>query len=159
LVDAGAVATKVVTLLEPPKNLMIPYLDMEHGDTLLADQRFAIPCRAELQYCLKGQTQMYTSVVCVTTAQEPGHVAIPKHHQGILDPIEYEIFFAVVASSPECEAAVFSLGLPAGVNLSYDPWPYGADKHTGPDPPRYIRGVAYGRDSAGSAPKSAADLS
>lgn len=58
-VGADSVVTKVATLLEPPKHLMIPYLDIEHGDILYADERFAIPRRAEVQYCLKGQPRMW----------------------------------------------------------------------------------------------------
>ncbi|KFY45605.1 hypothetical protein V495_02892 [Pseudogymnoascus sp. VKM F-4514 (FW-929)] len=132
LVDADSVVTKAITLLEPPKHLMVQYLDIEHGDTL-QDERFTIPRRAEVQYCLKGTTQMYTSVVCLALAQESSQVTEPKHYQGIMDPIEHAVFFDVVGSSPEWAAAVSSLGLPADVELSYEPWPYGADKDTGPE--------------------------
>ncbi|KFX91708.1 hypothetical protein O988_07616 [Pseudogymnoascus sp. VKM F-3808] len=153
LVDADSVVTKAITLLEPPKHLMVQYLDIEHGDTL-QDERFTIPRRAEVQYCIKGTTQMYTSVVCLALAQESSQVTEPKHHQGIMDPIEHAVFFDVVGSSPEWAAAVSSLGLPADVELSYEPWPYGADKDTGPNPPRYIRGVAYARGLSGSHPET-----
>jgi primary-amine oxidase len=154
LVEADSVVTKIVTLLEPPKRLMIPYLDKEHRGTLQPDDDLTIPRCAEVHYCLQGQAQMYMSVVCLTTAQESSHVAVPKPHQGIVDPTEYRAFFAIVASSSEWAAAVSSLGLPAGVNLSYDVVPYGADKDTGPNPPRYIRGWAYALGAAGSHPES-----
>ncbi|OBT49825.1 hypothetical protein VE04_10172 [Pseudogymnoascus sp. 24MN13] len=154
LVEADLIVTKIITLLEPPKRLMIPYLDNEHGDTLQPGDDIAIPRCAEVHYCIQGQAQMHTSVVCLTTSQESSHVAVPKPHQGIVDPIEYRAVFAIVASSSEWATAVSSLGLPAGVNLSYDVVSYGADKDTGPNPLRYLRGWAYALGPAGSNPES-----
>ncbi|OBT97495.2 hypothetical protein VE01_04385 [Pseudogymnoascus verrucosus] len=154
LVEADLIVTKIITLLEAPKRPMIPYLDNEYGDTLQPGDDIAIPRCAEVHYCIQGQAQMYTSVVCLTTSQESSHVAVPKPHQGIVDPIEYRAVFAIVASSSEWATAVSSLGLPAGVNLSYDVVLYGADKDTGPNPLRYLRGWAYALGPAGSNPES-----
>lgn len=154
-VDQDQVAFKAISLREPPKRLVIPYLELEHsGTTDPAASLPKIPRQIEVHYYIKNTTKMYEEVVCIDDNSEVAHFAVPDNHHGPMDPLENRGGLEVVHTSKLWADAVRELGLPEDIELLYDAWPHGADKDTGEIPPRHLRAIAYVKGPAGAHPEN-----
>ncbi|KAK6810720.1 hypothetical protein RU639_013568 [Aspergillus parasiticus] len=152
-VEPEQIAFKAISLREPTKSVMLPYLELEHAGEPPTSLP-VIPRQVEVHYYIKKTTKMYEEVVCVDSNSEVSHIAVPDTDQGPMDPLENRGGIEVVRNSKLWAAAVKDLGLPDNIELLYDAWPRGVDKDTGVIPPRHLRAIAYVQGSAGSHPEN-----
>ncbi len=116
---------KVVTVLEPPKAVLVPFLAAERAGTTPAPA--AIPRRVSVAYYLRNTDKFHDAVVNLTTGavESNARLAADKHGNG--DGEEIVAIENVALSDPGVLAAVARLQLPAGTVLVADPWIYGSD--------------------------------
>ncbi|KAH0841377.1 hypothetical protein FOPE_06399 [Fonsecaea pedrosoi] len=103
-----------ITLDEPPKALLLPYIDAE-DDGMRAHERQFVPRAVQMIYCEPGRSQ----------------------------PDEVVEANRIVLTDPDVRRRIAKLGPPADAQIQCDKWPYGADKPSTPEIPRLIQAMLY----------------
>ncbi|KAJ5560173.1 hypothetical protein N7513_002572 [Penicillium frequentans] len=152
-VNHDQIAFKSISLIEPPKSDMIPYLELEHAGEPPAS-RPKLPRRVELLYYIKNTTKIHEEIVSLDDKSELAHFSVPSIHQGFMDALENRGGIEVVRQSKLWADALKELGLNDDIELLYDAWPHGADKDTAKIPPRHLRAIAYVKGPKGSHPEN-----
>ncbi|KAK4222085.1 putative copper amine oxidase [Podospora fimiseda] len=115
---------KVVTLREPAKKELVPYLTKERaGESPLP----SIDRRAFVVYTLKGTHSLHEAVVNLTTGKVESNVRLGPFVHPNADGDEIVAVEKFALSCPEILNEVEKLKLPEGTELVIDPWIYGAD--------------------------------
>ncbi|KAL8377312.1 hypothetical protein RB595_008142 [Gaeumannomyces hyphopodioides] len=114
---------KVITLLEPAKAQLIPYLDAERK----GQSPSGIDRRSFVVYYIRNTHKLHEAVVNLTQSLVESNVLLgpDKHANGDaeeLTAIEESIF-----KHAELQAEIAKLKLPEGTVLTADPWIYGSD--------------------------------
>ncbi|CAK7566788.1 MAG: hypothetical protein SEPTF4163_004740 [Sporothrix epigloea] len=114
---------KVVTLQEPPKTALIPYLAAEKAGTPLPE----IPRRVFLAYYLRNTHKFHEALVNLSTGvlERNARLAEDKHANG--DGEEIIAIEKMLLADPGVLAALEKLKLPEGSVVVSDPWIYGSD--------------------------------
>ncbi|KAL2428561.1 Copper amine oxidase 1 [Exophiala dermatitidis] len=133
---------KVITLDEPPKKQMIPYLEAEHSGRPLPQ----IPRKAFVSYYIRNTDRFHEAVVNLSAGRVESNVRLGPNMHGNGD---YEEILLVEKNALEDEgvkAALAKLKLPEGTAVTADPWIYGSDGID--DDERLYQVFLYMRDPA-----------
>ncbi|KAK3984250.1 putative copper amine oxidase [Cladorrhinum sp. PSN332] len=114
---------KVVTLREPTKKELVPYLIKERAGAATP----VIDRRAFVVYSLKGTHNLHEAVVNLTSRKVESNVKLGPFVHPNADGDEIVAIENFALSSPEVLAEVAKLKLPEGAELVIDPWIYGSD--------------------------------
>ncbi|OCT50369.1 Copper amine oxidase 1 [Cladophialophora carrionii] len=114
---------KVITLDEPAKKSMIPYLDAEHAGGALP----SIPRKAFVSYYIRNTDRFHEAVVNLSSHSVESNVRLGPNMHGNGD---YDEILQVEKNALEDEKvkeAIKKLQLPEGAAVCADPWIYGSD--------------------------------
>ncbi|TVY55623.1 Copper amine oxidase 1 [Lachnellula cervina] len=153
--DKSVLDFRTISLEEPPKAQLQPFLDAEAAGTLAASS--AMPDRlARITYDVVSENklfQFYESLVDISTGKLVGQELIDPKHQAPLTLGEFDHLVKAVWRSPLFKAAIAEFHLPEGFEVIVEPWPYG-----GPDPDekstRYFQGLCFAQDTRNGNPDS-----
>jgi primary-amine oxidase len=114
---------RVVTLAEPPKAQMIPYLDAEHASkpTTPPPPRIAL-----VQFYLDTSSDFREARLDVTSGRCLEEVKLAGKHSYL----DTELMTAAETSclaDPDVQEAIKALELPEGAVVCVEPWTYGTD--------------------------------
>ena len=127
---------KTITLLEPPKRILVPYLEKEHNGL----PREAIERKAFVTYYLRNtvsrnvrafqtkltsQNRFHEAIVNLSVGQIEHNVRLGPHVHGNLDAEEMFLVEKLVLEDESVKAEIAKLNLPTGTVVVADPWPYG----------------------------------
>ncbi|KAL5591246.1 hypothetical protein FOVSG1_010135 [Fusarium oxysporum f. sp. vasinfectum] len=135
---------KHTTLSEPPKSLLLPYLDAESDGVPVSTRPFVPRCALVL-YTFPGKPGFTESIVSLDTGTEvKSTLSKPGDHAGF-DRDEVIAFNYAILSHPEVLEAIKKLGLDPNVTVQCDTWPFGADKDSSLETPRLVQAMLYAR--------------
>jgi len=135
---------KVVTLEEPTKKTLVPYLEAEHTGKSLPN----IERRAFVAYYLRNTDRFHEAIVNLSSHTVERNVRLGPNEHGSGD---YEEILMVEKNALEDEsvkAEIAKLQLPKGTVVCADPWIYGSDGIN--DDARLYQVFLYMRDPANS---------
>lgn len=113
---------RVVTLAEPPKALMIPFLEAEH-----AGRTAKPPARtARVQFYRDAATDFREALVELDTGKIVDEQTLPGRHSYI-DSTEMQAAEQACLAAPEVQEAISMLKLPENATVCIEPWTYGTD--------------------------------
>ncbi|KAL2194803.1 copper amine oxidase [Corynascus similis CBS 632.67] len=112
---------KVVTLLEPPKAQLAPYLVAERA----GQDPGSIDRRAFVVYYLRGTHNVHEAVVNITTNKVEANAKLGPFTHPNGDGDEIIAVEKAVLAHPEVQAQLDKLQLPPGSIMVSDPWIYG----------------------------------
>ncbi|OAA59594.1 Copper amine oxidase [Niveomyces insectorum RCEF 264] len=114
---------KVVTLREPAKAVLAPYLAaVRAGETPVA-----IPRRAYVAYYIRNTNKFHEAIINLTDSKVESNVRLPAGTHANGDGDEVLAIEQVVLADPGVQAEVAKLQLPAGTVVVAEPWIYGTD--------------------------------
>lgn len=117
---------RVITLLEPPKKLMITYLEKEHQNQPIKD----VPIRhARVEVVVKGRTnenQLFELYVDLDNEKVTQKLHVKGKHSYI-DANHMKAVEAACLADEGIQAELRSLNLPAGATPVVEPWAYATD--------------------------------
>ncbi|KAI1611834.1 primary-amine oxidase [Exophiala viscosa] len=114
---------KVITLEEPPKKQMVPYLEAEHNGSSLP----RIPRKAFVSYYIRNTDRFHEATVNLSSGKVESNARLGPNMHGNGD---YDEILEVEKNALEDEgvrAAIAKLQLPEGTAVTADPWIYGSD--------------------------------
>ncbi|KAK1597067.1 copper amine oxidase [Colletotrichum navitas] len=136
---------KVVTLSEPAKAQLAPYLDArDKGQSPPQPDR-----RAFLTYYVRGTDLFHEAVANLTTGKVESNVKLGANLHGNVDYDEAQIVEKIALEDPKVVAEIKKLELPEGAVVCADPWIYGSDGVN--DDERLYQVFLYMRDPNNSA--------
>ncbi|KAK2011733.1 copper amine oxidase [Colletotrichum eremochloae] len=136
---------KVVTLNEPAKAELAPYLDArDKGQSPAQPDR-----RAFLAYYIRGTNLFHEAVVNLTTGKVESNVKLGANVHGNVDYGEAQLVEKIALEDPKVIAEIKKLELPEGTVVCADPWIYGSDGVD--DDERLYQVFLYMRDPNNSA--------
>lgn len=132
---------KSISLSEPPKALLLPYLDAESNKTALP---FVPRCISVIWSALH-ERRVSESVVSLDTGLEVRRESTRKGQHGANDRDELRRAGDKILSDPLVRAAVQELRLPADVVVQADTWMFGTDRECGEDTHKMLQTLLYAR--------------
>ncbi|KAK3937146.1 copper amine oxidase 1 [Diplogelasinospora grovesii] len=114
---------KVITLLEPAKAQLIPYLAAERAGQSPVD----IDRRAFVVYYFKGTHNLHEAVVNLTQNKVESNVKLGPFIHANGDGEELVAVEKALLAHPDVQAEIAKLKLPDGAEVVADPWIYGSD--------------------------------
>lgn len=114
---------KAITLDEPSKALVLPYLDAEHEGLKLP----AVPRTAYVLYVMVNTHKTFEAIVDITTGKLVSNAQIPEDCHAAADAAELYEIEEIALSSPEVKKELERLNLPPDAKVVCDPWTYGSD--------------------------------
>jgi primary-amine oxidase len=145
---------RAVSLSEPAKTDLIPFLEAEHAGALTAETprppRLAL---VEHDLVRPSDHEYIRAVVdigsgAVVSKESAGHRAFAYYTPG-----EFAQFQDICVASALFKDAMAEFVLPEGFVLAIDPWPYGGPDEV-EDAPRYMQGLVFARDASKANPDS-----
>ncbi|EER26360.1 hypothetical protein D8B26_003276 [Coccidioides posadasii str. Silveira] len=113
---------RVVTLAEPPKAEMVPFLEAEH-----ASKPVAPPSRtAMVQFYLDDSSDFREIRVDLSSREVTEELKLTGKHSYI-DPALMDECEEACLKDPEVQKAIAALDLPQGAVVCVEPWTYGTD--------------------------------
>ncbi|KAI1608197.1 amine oxidase [Exophiala viscosa] len=113
---------RVITLAEPPKALLAPYLQAERANQI----RPKIPRKAFCQYYLNDRQQFHQVEVDIDTGKLSSREELPGKHS-YTDAEEGTKAEAGCLAEPTVQAALKQLDLPENAVVVVEPWTYAPD--------------------------------
>jgi primary-amine oxidase len=113
---------RVITLAEPPKALLVPYLQAERAN----QARSKIPRQAFCQYYLNDRQQFHQVKVDIDTGELSNKEALPGKHS-YTDAEEGIKAEAGCLADTTVQAAIKQLDLPEDAKIVVEPWTYAPD--------------------------------
>ncbi|KAH6623646.1 copper amine oxidase [Chaetomium tenue] len=141
---------KVVTLLEPAKAQLIPYLAAERA----GQHPGSIDRRAFVVYYFRGTHNLHEAVVNLTTGKVEANVKLGPFTHANGDGEELIAVEKALLAHPDVQAELAKLQLPEGTVVISDPWIYGSDgvkEGSFYDDKRVMQCFLYMRDPQNSA--------
>ncbi|KAH8755096.1 copper amine oxidase [Diaporthe sp. PMI_573] len=145
-----------ILLLEPPKNEVLPFLELEHSGKLSEDtprpQRLA---KVQYDAITKGSKvpQHQESIVDLRQKERVEHHVIAQEYHAALTIHELQAAADACASSPVLKEKLKEFKLPDGFEVVIEPWPYGApDIDDGAR--RFFQALLFARDTRSKNPDS-----
>ncbi|KAK7700571.1 hypothetical protein SLS57_012052 [Botryosphaeria dothidea] len=114
---------KAVTLEEPPKAEVIPYLDAEHSGA----PRPSIRRKAFINYYIRNTNKYHEAIVDLTAGVLEKNVRLGPNVHANGDGDEIVAIEKVALEDPGVQAEIAKLQLPKGTVVVIDPWIYGSD--------------------------------
>ncbi|KAL1973967.1 hypothetical protein VTN31DRAFT_5527 [Thermomyces dupontii] len=113
---------RVLTLAEPPKKLMIPFLEAEHqGRSAQPPAR-----QAQVQFHTDARPDLMEAIVELSTGRIVELQALPGRHSYV-DATEMDAAERACLDAPEVKEALRKLNLPENATVCIEPWTYGTD--------------------------------
>lgn len=113
---------RVITLAEPPKAILLPYLEAERTD----QPRPKVPRKAFCQYYLDDRQQFHQLEINIATKELSDREALPGKHS-YTDAEEGIKSEAACLADPQVQAAIKQLDLPENAVIVVEPWTYAPD--------------------------------
>ncbi|KAK5169032.1 uncharacterized protein LTR77_006341 [Saxophila tyrrhenica] len=146
--DSGKQQAKVhfknISLHDPPKALLLPYLDAEAAG-LPHEKRGYVPRCVDVIWSTENGRYVTESVVSLDAKTVIAEDHMGRGQHGPNDRYEVRQASQVILSDPKVLEAIKALKLPSDVVIACDPWMYGADKDSTEDTPKYIQALLYAR--------------
>ncbi|KAK3384997.1 copper amine oxidase [Podospora didyma] len=114
---------RVITLYEPPKEELVPYLAAERAGEALP----AVDRRAFVVYYFKGTDALHEAIVNLTKGAVERNVRLGPFTHPNADGEEIIAVEKAALAHPDVQAEIAKLQLPEGTVLVLDPWIYGSD--------------------------------
>jgi primary-amine oxidase len=115
-------AFRVVTLAEPPKALMVPFLEAEHtGRTVKPPPR-----TARVQFYRDVATDFREALIELSTGKIVDEQTLLGKHSYV-DSTEMQAAEQACLAAPEVKEAIRMLKLPDNATVCIEPWTYGTD--------------------------------
>ncbi|KAL8797536.1 MAG: hypothetical protein Q9195_000353 [Heterodermia aff. obscurata] len=131
---------KAVTLEEPEKSRLIPYLDAEHGGHRLP----SIDRKAFVSYYIRNTDKFHEAVVNLSHDRVESNVRLGPNVHGPGDSEEILLVEQIALEDAGVKAEIAKLHLPDGTAIVSDPWIYGSDGVN--DDRRMYQNFLYMRD-------------
>jgi primary-amine oxidase len=113
---------RVVTLAEPSKDVMVPFLEAEHRGQMAQS-----PARsARVQFYRDVATDFHEAVVDLATGEITKQDALPGRHSYV-DSTEMQAAEQACLAAPDVKEAIRLLDLPENATVCIEPWTYGTD--------------------------------
>ena len=112
---------KAVTLAEPPKLDVLPYLDAERNAIALP----SVERKAFICYYLRNTNKLHEAIVSLTEQKVESNVRLGKNLHGAGDAEEIMAMERIVLEDDGVREALKKLSLPEGAVVVCDPWIYG----------------------------------
>ena len=113
---------KAAGLDEPPKTLLVEYLDAEHAGR----PRPALPRNIFVMWYIKRTPRLFEAIVDVTNGTIANQTELPRDFHGPVDRAELSEAAAVTIADPGVLTELRRLGVDPK-NVVLDPWDYGVD--------------------------------
>jgi primary-amine oxidase len=150
-----------ITLSEPPKSLLMPYLDAESAG-IESSKRPWVPRCARITWAQVHERQDCESIVSLDTELEVAHTDTKVSQHNGLDkyapiPVKMlsfsngtdrdEVIAATITilTDPMVLAEIKKFQLPENVTIQCDTWPFGTDLDSKEDDYKLIQAVIYAR--------------
>ncbi|KAH0543299.1 hypothetical protein FGG08_002362 [Glutinoglossum americanum] len=133
---------KAITLHEPKKRDVIPYLAAEHASKHpphLARKAFVL-------YYIKNTDKLHEAILSLSEGRVESNVRLAPEHHSSSDGEEVILIEKIVLEDERVKAEIAKLQLPPGRVVISDPWIYGTDGIN--DERRQFQCFLYVRDSA-----------
>ncbi|KAK3386275.1 copper amine oxidase [Sordaria brevicollis] len=117
---------KIITLLEPPKAELMPYLVAERSCSFQAPP-LDIPRRSFIVYSLRGTHNVHEAIVNLTTSTVESNAKLGPFQHANSDGEEILAVERALLADPRVKEEVAKLKLPEGSKIVIDPWIYGSD--------------------------------
>ncbi|KAF2007923.1 hypothetical protein P154DRAFT_453216 [Amniculicola lignicola CBS 123094] len=114
---------KAVTLEEPPKSEVLPYLEAEHNGQSLPP----VSRRAFINYYIRNTSKFHEAIVDLNTGRVLRNVLLGASVHANGDGEEIVAIEKLVLDDPGVKAEIAKLQLPEGTVVISDPWIYGSD--------------------------------
>jgi primary-amine oxidase len=114
---------KVITLQEPPKSEVLPYLSAEHNNK----PRPSISRKAWLNYYIRNTNKYHEAVVNLSTGRVERNVLLGPNFHANGDADEIVLIEKLALEDESVKAEIAKLKLPEGTVVISDPWIYGSD--------------------------------
>ncbi|EXJ76256.1 uncharacterized protein A1O5_00764 [Cladophialophora psammophila CBS 110553] len=133
-----------ITLDEPPKALLLPYLDAESAGVEPLKRPWVPRC-ARITWSHVHERQDCETVVSLDTEAEVTHIdhQAPQHNG--LDRDEVIAATIAILTDPAVVAEIKKFQLPENVAVQCDTWPFGTDLSSKEDDPKLIQTILYAR--------------
>ncbi|KAI5787166.1 copper amine oxidase [Geopyxis carbonaria] len=153
---ALSVVFRTITLEEPAKATLIPFLAAEHSGRLTPrTERPPRLARVLYDVILPDKSLDFCdSLVNIATGQEISYEVVDKKFHSPMNADEIALFPKVAMASPIFKAALAELSLPENINIVIDPWMYGGWENPEENSPYYMQGLVYARDPKTNNPDS-----
>jgi primary-amine oxidase len=135
---------KSVSLAEPPKSILLPYLDAEAAGVPVSQRPFVPRC-IEVIWSADNELEVNVSVISLDSDTEIQRSGKPKGSHGANDRFEVKEASEQILKDPRVLALAKELGLPDETIITCDPWMYGADKFSDKSTPKLIQSLLYAR--------------
>jgi len=139
---------KAITLNEPPKTLVLPYLDAEHRGSPPP----RVPRTAYVLYVLLNTNKAFEAIIDFGTRKLVSNAEILGECHAAADPTELSEIEEIALKSPEIQKELERLKLPKEAVVACDPWTYGSDGDD--DQTRKWQCYMYLRDPSHNHPES-----
>ncbi|KAL8695390.1 MAG: hypothetical protein Q9218_000149 [Villophora microphyllina] len=114
---------KAITLEEPQKAQLVPYLDAEHrGDETPTIERRAFVC-----YYIRNTDKLHEAIVNLSRQKVETNVRLGPSIHGPGDAEEILLIEKIALEDERVKAEIAKLQLPQGTAIISDPWIYGSD--------------------------------
>ncbi|RMD42871.1 hypothetical protein DV735_g2295, partial [Chaetothyriales sp. CBS 134920] len=133
---------KAITLLEPEKKSLLPYLEAEHSGGQLP----SVPRKAFSAYYIRNTDRFHEAIVNLSEDKVESNVRLGPNVHGNADYEEIVQLEKTVLEHEAVKAEIAKLQLPEGTVVCADPWIYGSDGVDDDD--RYFQVFMYMRDPA-----------
>lgn len=114
---------KIVTLLEPLKDELVPYLDAEKA----GQSPKPIERKSQIVYYLRNTDKLHEAVVNLTSSKVESNVRLGPFIHAPGDGEEILALEKAMLADPGVQAEIEKLKLPEGTVVVSDPWIYGSD--------------------------------
>ncbi|KFZ03572.1 hypothetical protein V502_10836 [Pseudogymnoascus sp. VKM F-4520 (FW-2644)] len=135
---------KNISLNEPPKALLLPYLEAEAAG-VPEHQRPYIPRCIELVYAFYNEQEFGQMVVNLDTNTEVHYNPAMKGQHSSMDRDELRAVAPKILGHPDVVKAIELLRLPKDTIVQVDTWMFGADKDSNLGSHKYVQGFMYAR--------------
>ncbi|KAL9098140.1 MAG: hypothetical protein Q9163_006145 [Psora crenata] len=133
---------KTITLEEPEKALLVPYLEAEHAGRRTP----RIDRRAFVSYYIRNTDKLHEATINLSRHQVESNVRLPSQYHALADSTEIIAVEEAVFKDADVQAELQKLELPEGTKFICDPWVYGSDGVN--DSRRMFQAFLYMRDPA-----------
>ncbi|KAF1816027.1 hypothetical protein P152DRAFT_408554 [Eremomyces bilateralis CBS 781.70] len=135
---------KTITLHEPPKASVLPFLAAERS----GDPTPSLPRHAFVNYYIRNTNRLHEAIVELSSASVVQNKLLPKNYHAPADSEELIDLEKIALADPSVQAAIAKLQLPEGTVVVLDPWIYGSDGVD--DDERMHQCLMYMRDPSNS---------
>ncbi|KAK7513134.1 copper amine oxidase [Phyllosticta citriasiana] len=115
---------KNITLEEPAKADVVPYLDAEHAGTPLPS---GIRRKAFVNYYIRNTNKFHEATVDLTSRSVESNVRLGPNLHANAEGDEILAIEKIAIEDPKVKAEIAKLQLPEGAVVVCDPWIYGSD--------------------------------